>query len=380
MPFFSFSINSYCNLLNEYNIKPNQVYFSKNKYIWKILNKEKKTSSIILNREVRKKIHQSGHRVLFCLPPSIGLGDSIEYARALKALHDSKIKKKIGIAFTEDFSFIFRDYFNLNNLYPYIIPSEIIKKYDSLFHFTLEIDSLKNQKNIRSNIEKEIKKYFKINNQAFSFLNKESKIAVKKISIFPISASPIRTMPINILEELLDFLKRHFLVEIFLDKNSEISNFILSCINLTDVKIIDSKNKKELLKKINEIDYGIFMDSGPLHVAKLFNKRGILIESSVSEKKLLDKNNIVAIKNTYSSQYCKSPCGLTDIFNLNGLYGCYDSLKINQKENIKNNSFLTYQRRGAKNNYLTYIKNPVGCLRSLDIQNIINYIKKDLLL
>ena len=35
-------------------------------------------------------------------------------------------------------------------------------------------------------------------------------------------------------------------------------------------------------------------------------------------------------------------------------------------------------RRGVKNNYTSYIKNPVGCLQSLNVQNILTYIKKDL--
>ena len=34
--------------------------------------------------------------------------------------------------------------------------------------------------------------------------------------------------------------------------------------------------------------------------------------------------------------------------------------------------------RGVKNYYLDYIKKPVGCLSSLNVQNIYNVIKKDL--
>ena len=110
MPYFSFSIYDNNLLLNEFNLKPNKVYFSKNKNIWKKLNKEKKNNTSVLNREKRKKIYKIGKSILFCLPPSIGLGDAIEYAHALMAIKNSKIFNKIGIAFTENYSFIFSEY------------------------------------------------------------------------------------------------------------------------------------------------------------------------------------------------------------------------------------------------------------------------------
>ena len=36
--------------------------------------------------------------------------------------------------------------------------------------------------------------------------------------------------------------------------------------------------------------------------------------------------------------------------------------------------------RGVKNNYMEKIRNPVGCVSSLNIQTIFNAIRKDLLL
>jgi len=378
MPYFSFSIHDNNALLNEFNIKPNQVYFSKSTYIWRILNKEKYKNICTLNREKRKKISKIGKSILFCLPPSIGLGDAIEYAHALRAIKKSNIFKNIGIAFTEKCSFIFNEYFELSDLYPFFISKEIINKYETLFHFTLEIEALKIQKYIRSNIENEIKSFFKIISDPFIIKSKKY-TKIKKISIFPISNSPIRTMPFDILEKLLNFFKQNFIVEAYFDKNSEISNYLLEKINQNNISIIDCRGKKELVNSIQNIEYGVFMDSGPLHIAKLFNKKGVLIESSVSSKTLLNKNkNIISINNKYSSPYCKSPCGLTDLFNYNGKCGCYENLKIVYTDSKIKNLFEYYSMRGVKNNYITHIENPVGCLRSLDVQNILNYIKKDL--
>ena len=166
-----------------------------------------------------------------------------------------------------------------------------------------------------------------------------------------------------------------------MDKSSEISNFFMNKIRIDNITIVDCENKEKLVNSIKKIEYGIFMDSGPLHVAKLFNKRGILIQSSVSSKILLNKyNKIISVNNLFSSPYCKSPCGLTDLFSYNSRSGCYNSLKVNFMEIANKNLFPFVNRRGIKNNYNIFLDKPVGCLQSLSVQNILNYISKDLLL
>ena len=81
-------------------------------------------------------------------------------------------------------------------------------------------------------------------------------------------------MPIKILNGLIKFLTKDYYVEIFLDHNSKISNFLYDKINIEKAFVIDPKNKQDLISSIKNIQYGIFMDSGPLHVAKMFNKKG----------------------------------------------------------------------------------------------------------
>ncbi len=379
MPFFSFTLNDNINLLNYFNIKTNQTYYSKNTYIWKTINKEKNKHNFLINREKRQKFEKGANTVLFCLPPSIGLGDAVEYAKGIKFIFEKNIFLKIGIAFTDSYSFLFQKYFNLNVIYPYIISEDEINQYDSFFHFTLEIEALKNQKYIRSNIEIEIKKYFNINDNENFILDLNKKSRVNKISIFPISNSPIRTMPIFILKNLIFYLQKFYEIEIYLDRNSQISNLLLNDITDQNVFIVDKTNKEELVKSIKNIEYGIFMDSGPLHIAKLFNKKGILIESTVSSENLLyNYSNIKPILNNFSSSYCDAPCGLTDLFNYNKKTGCYNTLKINKKNIIKDNLLSFFSRRGVKNNYPFFIEKPVPCLKSLNVQNIINYIRRDL--
>ena len=100
-------------------------------------------------------------------------------------------------------------------------------------------------------------------------------------------------MPIELIYYLTKNLTKYYNLEIFLNNESQISNQILKKLRNENIRIIDPKSKKELISAIEKIEYGVFMDSGPLHVAKMFNKRGVLIETSVSSKILLKNYKLI---------------------------------------------------------------------------------------
>ena len=234
MPFFSFSLKDSSYQFKSQKIENNNTYFSKNINLWNLLCLKKSEKIInFLNYEKRKKIGILKNKILFCLPPKIGLGDAIEYGLAIQAVIESNIFKKIAVAFSGEYSFIFENKFNIKYIYPYIISKSDYNSFENIFHFTFEIEALKKQKYLRSDIAFEICKYFNIPKIKYynNKFNKNKKI--KKISIFPISNSPIRTMPFHILEKLLNFFKKNFIVEVYFDKNSEISNYLLKKIFIT---------------------------------------------------------------------------------------------------------------------------------------------------
>lgn len=378
MPFFSFSLTEVTPSLKKYNITENNLYFSKNTQLWKLLKKIPKSNINKLHLEKRHSVKSIGKKILFCLPPNIGLGDAVEYASALKLVSDSKIFEKLAVAFTGEFQFLFKKYFNLKNNFPYMINNVDLEKFDTIFHLTLEIQSLINQKYSRSDIYSEIISFFKIKDIKSKLIRYDKNYKIKKISVFPLSNSPIRTMPIEILIKLINLLKKHFNIEIFLNQNSEISNLIYKRLINEDINIIDPKNTKALISAVKTIKYGIFMDSGPLHVAKMFNKKGLLIETSVSSKILLHNYKMIkGIENTFSSFFCVAPCGLTDIFNHNNNHGCFDSLQI-ERSKFKRENYKNLISRGVKNHYKKNFIKPVGCVSSLNVQNIYNAVMKDL--
>ena len=105
MPFFSFSITEVTPSLKRYNITENNLYFSKNTQLWKLINKIPKSCINRLEPEKRHSVKSVGKKILFCLPPNIGLGDAIEYASALKSVSDSNIFEKLGeISGTDEFA------------------------------------------------------------------------------------------------------------------------------------------------------------------------------------------------------------------------------------------------------------------------------------
>ena len=385
MPYFSFSLKknflkkANLQLDNVNNLLDNKVYYSKSTFLWKYLNKNKNNEHInFFKFEKRKKIKKLGNSVLFCLPPSIGLGDSIEYALAIKAINNAKKFKSIAVGFVGRFSYIFEKYFELNNLYSNFIEESEYSKFETIFHFSLEIPNLKLQKYNRSDIESSITSFFNVKKYRKKKLFKKKQI--KKISLFPISQSPIRSMSIEVVNQIIKKFEKKFEIEIFLDKQSIISNYI-------ENKLINNKIKKiypyaieDLSKQIENIDYGIFVDSGPLHLAKILNKKGLLIITSVHSKYLLsDFNTIKVMNNNYKSQYCTAPCGLTNLINYKNKVGCYDSLKINFKNIIKLNQYQSLQRGDLKDKYIDFTINPVGCIEKIDIKELNKILMNELI-
>ena len=245
------------------------------------------------------------------------------------------------------------------NIYDEVISEHSIKKYDTVFHFTLEIIELVHQKYNRKNIEQLVTNYFSVSKHR-SFKTRTIN-SINKISIFPISTSPIRTMPVDLLNHIIIKLIKKIKIEIILNQQSEISNYIEKKLYTNNIKIVHPTNLNQLLAIIENISFGIFIDSGPLHVAKILNKKGLLITSSVGKNILLnDFKNIQSFDNEYKSAFCIAPCGLVNIFNYNNKIGCYDSIKISKNKILKYKNFKNLQRGNLKNKYINFISNPVN--------------------
>ena len=232
MPYFSFSLKNriYKKTFSNLNdilddLEINKKYFSKNTYLYKLLkNNYFKNSINYIQFEKREKLHHISESILICLPPSIGLGDAIEYALSVKALIISNKFKKVGVAYVGRFNSLFEKYFNLTNIYGDIISEKELNSYISIFHITLEVKKLINQKYERQDIEDVITKYFNVPRFRRKLNSKHDQI--KKISIFPISQSPLRSMNAELINGLIKKFQKNYSIEIILDHSSNISNHI----------------------------------------------------------------------------------------------------------------------------------------------------------
>ena len=250
--------------------------------------------------------------------------------------------------------------------------------YETIFHLTHEVKSLKFQKYKRSNIALEICKYFNVPLIDFKISNHKKKENYKKtISIYPISTSTIRSMPYSVLNKIVESLGEQYKIKIIID-DSDYSKYLIGKNYNKKISIIKPKNISSLIEEISKIWFGVFIDSGPLHVAKIFNKKGFFIETSVdSEILLFNYKNIFTIKNIYKSNYCKGPCGLVDLFSYNGNVGCYETNKLSFEKIKSLVNFKSLQRWNKKDINQNFISIQLDVLK-IRIKEIIEMINNNI--
>ena len=110
--------------------------------------------------------------------------------------------------------------------------------------------------------------------------------------------------------------EKNYSIDLVLDKNSSISNRVEKNIVSKNAEFIYPKYIDDLILYIKKIEFGIFCDSGPLHLSKLYRKIGIVISTSVDAKNLFNEVDKIKYYNSdYKSLFCRAPCGLTNIIN-----------------------------------------------------------------
>ena len=185
----------------------------------------------------------------------------------------------------------------------------------------------------------------------------------------------VRSLPKNILESIIESFSREYKIKVIFD-NSDYSKYLLESIRNDNFTYVIPKNIESLIFEISKTNFGIFIDSGPLHIAKCFNIHGVFIETSVPSKILLSNSkNIMSVNNKYKSNYCNGPCGLVDIFAYDSKIGCYETHNLSFKDISSLKSQKNLQRWNKKDNNSHLISNPVGCIKQINVKNIIELIR-----
>jgi hypothetical protein len=86
----------------------------------------------------------------------------------------------------------------------------------------------------------------------------------------------------------------------------------------------------ELMQAIDGLDYGVFADSGPAHMSKLFRTPGVAVYTSAPGDVLQGRfRNLAAWTVPYSGPHCRAPCGLAKLrMTAAGRFGCMGSLGV----------------------------------------------------
>jgi hypothetical protein len=83
----------------------------------------------------------------------------------------------------------------------------------------------------------------------------------------------------------------------------------------------------------------------------------------------------LSAENKYKSNYCNGPCGLVNVFAYEGKVGCYETHKLNFKDIVSFKNKKNLQRWNKKEINPHLISNPVGCIKQIDVKNIIELIR-----
>ncbi|MDC0195139.1 hypothetical protein OAJ82_02600, partial [Alphaproteobacteria bacterium] len=177
---------------------------------------------------------------------------------------------------------------------------------------------------------------------------------------------------------IINNFSKSYEINLVLD-NTKISTSVEKNIKEKNVNKLKPDSLEGLIQIVKKTEFGIFVDSGPLHLAKIFGIQGALMITTVSDEILLNNfQTIYPIKNFFTCPYCIAPCGLTNLFNYNNVVGCYESLKIKKQNLLKIDNINSMQRGQMKNTYIDFIDKPVACIKNIEFDFFINQIKQQI--
>ena len=158
------------------------------------------------------------------------------------------------------------------------------------------------------------------------------------IGIFPLATSPLRTLPFTATIALARGLCETGAVTVYLNRDQGQGKAYLAALkgklpeNVTIVEGLPSIGA--LMEAVRDTDYGVFADSGPAHMSKLFATPGTAIYTSAPGDILQGRfTNLRRWTVPYKGDHCAAPCGLAKLrLSRDGRIGCMGSLKCSLQD------------------------------------------------
>jgi len=153
------------------------------------------------------------------------------------------------------------------------------------------------------------------------------------IGLLPLASSPLRTLPISATRALCEALIGRGRIVLCLNKDQHQGVLYAREIGALppEVEIVDGfASIGDLLSAIGRFDYGVFADSGPAHMSKLFATPGVAVYSSAPGDVLQGRfRNLANWTIPFAGPHCATPCGLAKLRSTPaGRIGCMGSLGV----------------------------------------------------
>ena len=279
----------------------------------------------------------AGKRVLFILP-SQALGDNVSALLFLHAFAEHARPKAVGAFGTRSVSDI---YFATQAVraYPLWIGERELKNWD----MAIDLGHLEVRRDIDIwpvDMEGELLAAFRLP-PAARFPGTARAIPVggrPRIGILPLASSPLRTLPPPVTIALAEALAPFGQIAVSLNRDQKQGQLYAAAVAgklPSGTEIIDGfPTIGGLLASIDAYDYGVFADSGPAHMSKLFAVPGVAVYSSAPGEVLQGRfTNLKRWTVPFTGPHCASPCGLAKLRQTaDGRIGCMGSLGVGLAE------------------------------------------------
>jgi len=270
-------------------------------------------------------------RVLVVMP-SNAIGDCAMVLCALAAVKDAAPDLELGVAFVGRSHPVFPWDPDIR-VHPYVLHENELKQYQGLVDL-YNFKAWGGQAYTPFDFEGELLKAFAV--------PPSPRIAGKGrpprdpnnpvIRVFPLASSPVRNLPPAATAALARAAADVGQVEIVLSPyQPETDRYIAALKDELPAGVgitTDIRRTRDLIKKVAETDYGIFTDSGPCHIAKLYDVMGFAVFTTIpAELRVGRYHNIRVWQARYSGRHCTAPCGLSMLLRTpSGKRGCWETL------------------------------------------------------
>ncbi len=300
------------------------------------------------------------------LSPTRAIGDNVMLICALSALREANPGLSVTVAFVGD-AFPLYAAAPALAVHPYFLGEADIGAFDVL----VDVDRISAWDAIifePFDIEKALLERFQVP-PAASFPGRGRAFQGSGrplIRMFPLASSPLRTVPVEMARRLAEAAAAVADVEIVLAKGqlgSERYRGLLAEGLPPGITVTPGcRDLKELARKVETADFGIFADSGPSHIAKLFDTPGVTIFTSAHSAPLIGRfENLLPWQTPYKGTRCTAPCGLaTYLRTPSGAGGCWETLGGVRQDYVKTRELWNPEE------YLALMfDRPVPCVRRL---------------